>query len=518
MKKLIAYSLISLALLFSGCEKELLERTNPNFPTTGSFYDSEEAAIEAINSVYSGLQFFGVYNRYWIYTTSARSDESVFTDKQSGLPEVNGLDDFTMTSTVTAVHESWRDPYMGLLKANMVLENVPDTDMDEELKNRILGEAYFLRGLYHFILIRNFGEEIPMYISVPASGNDFYPESQKPGVIYAQVEADFAEAKKLLPTVNTYRNTENIGRVSKGAATAFLGKTYLFQKKYQAAADEFAEIVTDQVGTYELVPSFRDNHYENENNMESILEIQYELIPETGDVWNIAYENNNAQESQIIEQECTMPDAAGGMWWNQKPSDAMIAEFETSDPRYYKTFWCPDGDTYFEDGREKTYEEYIGARDGDLGWRKWCRDYATGIWYSDVNVRVMRLADVYLMYAECLIEGASGPGTPEQYINLVRDRARNIPGADVYPLTGELPSVEDLIAAAPVINGRRIDNLTAALRHERMVELAFEGKRFEDIVRWGIGQELFGSAFKPWLPIYQGDLDTNPFLKPNSSN
>jgi hypothetical protein len=101
---------------------------------------------------------------------------------------------------------------------------------------------------------------------------------------------------------------------------------------------------------------------------------------------------------------------------------------------------------------------------------------------------------------------------------MVRDRARNIPDAGNYPLTGSLPTVEELIASAPTINGRTINNITEALRHERMVELAFEGKRWDDINRWDIGVQTVGGNYKPLLPIYQGDLDTNPNLKPNSSN
>lgn len=517
-KIITIFGLAFFLLISSACEKELLEKTNPNEPSTSSFYKTESDAIEAINSVYSATQFFGVYNRYWNYTQSSRSDESMFTDKQAGLPEVNGLDDFTMTSTVDAVHEHWRDNYNGIRKANMVIERVPDIQFSDDLKNRIIGEAHFLRALFHFNLILFFGEEIPMYTKNPTDLDEFFPYPAEIGQIYQFLVEDFQKAKDLLPTVDTYRGTDNIGRVSKGAATALLGKTYLFMKNYQAAADEFSQIVSGQVGTYELTTRFRDNHdNNNENNIESIFEIQYALT--SGNVWNISGENAESGEQQIIEQGQSMMDAAGGMWWNQEPTDKMIAEFETSDPRYYKSFWAPGGDTY-EDilGNHLTYQQYAGARTGHLGWRKWGRDYETAAVESDVNVRIMRLADVYLMYAECLIEGASGAGTPEMYINLIRDRARNIPDAPNYPLTGVLPTVEQLMAQAPVINGITINNIKDAYRHERMIELAYEGKRWDDIVRWDLGSKVLIPTYKYLLPIYQGDLDTNPNLKPNSAN
>ena len=520
LNRTIIVCLSALTLLNVGCEDDILKKTNPNEPGIDEFYKNQEEAEQAVNSVYSVLQFFGVYNRYWGYVQGARSDESDFTQYQVGLPEVQGLDDFSMTSSVVAVHETWRDHYKGILKANMVLEHIPEIEFtDESLKNRILGETYFLRALYHFNLVKYFGEEIPMYDKVPADGPDFFPASEAPGVIYALIEADLKLAKELLPTVETYRGTEHIGRASVAAATSLLGTVYLFQEKYDEAAVELGEVLNGEHGQYELIESFRENHNEvNENNMESIFEVQYTFTE--GGCWQIDDESERASEEQIIQQGQTMVrGTSGSMWWNMAPSEAMIAEFEPEDPRYYKTFWCPGGDTWQDGENALTYEEYSVGAQPYFGWRKWGHDYATADIESDVNVRVIRLADVYLMYAECVIEGATPTaGSAEEAINAVRDRARNIPGAENYELPGQLPTVEELIAAAPVINGRQINNLRAALRHERMVELAGEGKRWDDIVRWDIGREVCGEFFKPWLPIYQGDLDTNPNLKPNSSN
>ncbi len=540
----IIFLIFAIFLFISGCTKDLLEQTTPNDPVLSEFYKTPEEAILGINAAYSALQFFGVYNRYWNYVNSGRSDESVFTDKQAGLPEVDGLDDFTMLGVVPAVHETWRDNYKGVLKANLVLEGVPGIEFsDENLKNRILGEAYFLRALFHFNLITNFSEEIPMYTKVPKVNADFFPFPEEPGAIYDQIEADLNLAKGLLPNVETYRGTNDLGRISKGTAVTFLGKVYLFRGKYQQAANELYELINGSCGHYELVRRLRDNSdatYDSvagygtidgpsvENNLESIFEVQYKLSPEGQDVWNISGENQNASEAQIIEQEMTMIDGTGGMWWNQKPTPKMLAEFEINpvdstviDPRYYKTFWCPGGDKYKIGRRLLTYNQYISsARNGQIGWRKWCRDYETSSWESDVNVRIFRLADVYLMYAECLIEGASPVGSegPEYYIDLVRDRARNEPDAPNYNLTAQLPTVAQLLQDKPVINGITLDNLRDILRHERMVELAFEGKRWQDILRWNLGTEIFGSQFKPWLPIYTTDLQVNPNLKPNSSN
>lgn len=521
--KIYALAILAVTLLFQSCDDTgFISLTNPNNPSTESFYTTPEEAELAVVSAYSALQFFGVYNRYWNYSLSARAQESDFTSKQSGLPEVNGLDNFTVTATTLAVSEIWRDNYMGIWKANMVLDNVPDISFeDESRKNRILGEAMFLRALYHLNLVRSYGENIPYYLSSP-SGDELYKGGSEDGEIYEQVIIpSLVQAQAWLPKVDTYRGTNDIGRVSTGAATALLAEVYLFLGEHQLAADELSKIIDGTCGTYNLVDKFRDNHDNaNENNEESIFEVQYQLT--IGEAWNIVYENESASEAQVIEQGQTMIDGTGGMWWNMEPSAWAIAEFESTDPRYYKTFWCPGGDTYLDsDGVEKTYEEYISdTRDGHFGWRKWGRDYATGSWECDVNVRVMRLADVYLMYAECLVEGATGNagGSAAEYVNKVRDRARNIPDAGNYELNGTLPTVEELIASAPTINGVVIDNMRAAVRHERNVELMDEGKRWYDIVRWGIADEVLPSNYKLVLPIPQIDLDANVNLEPNEAN
>ena len=552
-RKFLTYIILGALIFTIGCEDDLLQKSDPNNPTTGTFYQTEDDAILAINSAYSALQFFGVFNRYWNYINSARSDESQFTAKQSGLPEVNGLDDFTMIGTVKAVEQTWIENYKGILRANTVLKYIPGMNFtDQALKRRILGEAYFLRAIYHFNLIQNFSEEIPIYTKVPEAAEDFFPYPAEQGVIYDTIEADLIKAKNLLPNVETYRGTDELGRISKGAAVTLLGKVYLYREKYQQAADELYTVIDGSCGHYELVERFRDNHVNTydpdsgynvptgginvENNVESIFEVQYELTAGSWYQDGSSADVSSNSEAQIIEQEMTMIDGTGSMWWNAEPTQKMINEFEKNpsdtteviDPRYFKTFWCPGGDKYLDDVNGtyvlKTYEKYITrARRGHFGWRKWGRDWANASVECDVNVRVLRLADVYLMFAECLIQNGvtppTGAETWDYYIDLIRDRARNDNSGNVArTYSVSLPTVAELLANPPTINGIILDNPTAIIRHERMVELACEGHRWQDILRWGIGEDIFPGIFKPWLPIYTTDLMTNPNLKPNSSN
>jgi tetratricopeptide (TPR) repeat protein len=511
------------AFLTNSCKKDFLEKASPNNLTTGNYYTKPEHALQAINAAYSALQRQGGYNRMSIHAYIVRSDEGVFTQYQIGAPALNGLDDYTVTSGTECVHDLWEDNYKGVLMSNIALEKIPTIEMDTNIRNRCLGEAYFLRALYHFQLMLYFGEEIPINTASPKKPADLTPKSAEIGAGYAQVIEDFKKAKALLPKVDKYRGTDDLGRASMGSATAYLGKALLFQKKYQEAADQFEELIDQKCGTYTLNPSFRDNFDERkENNIESIFEVQFKLSGGNGfgDI-----DLPTGSESQLIEGECTMVRGVGKSNWNAMPNQDILTEWEPGDTRFYQTFWTAGGNKFKDlDGTAKTYEQYVPAEFKGLSFfRKWCRDWsrAEDSFDSDVNVRIMRYADVLLMYAECLIEGATSTTgeTPEKYINMVRTRANKDTSTDFYPSGGNIPTVEELIATAPTIRGVKIDNMRAALRHERFVELCFEFKRWDDIWRWGIeAQALAGRNYKRLLPIYQGDLDSNPNLKPNGSN
>jgi hypothetical protein len=520
MRSNIFISLLFFLLVFSACSEEFLEKTNPNSITSASFYKTETDAIYAINAAYSSLQRQGGYNRMGIHAYSVRSDEGVFTEFQSGAPALNGLNDFTVSSSTECVKAIWQDHYKGISMCNIVLEKIPDITMDDALKARILGEAHFLRGLYLFQLVLYFGEEIPVITETPKSTADLYKASAQPGEAYSQIEADFIQAKELLPLVTTYRKTAEIGRASKGSAAAYLGKVYLFRKDYKKAAAEFKDIIDQKYGLYKLMPSFRDNHADiNENNEESLFEVQY-LIAFGNNFESIDTEAGG--ESSLIEGEATMVRGVGMSNWNSKPNQKIKAEFEEGDPRFFQTFWAAGGDKFKDkDGIEKSYEQYCpDAYKGQIFWRKWCRDWSDENHHFDDpnNVRIMRYADVLLMYAECLIEDPSIGSDWATYINMVRDRARADVTTDAYPTGGTIPTAEQLLATQPTINGKKMDSPRAILRHERIVELAFEFKRWDDIVRWDIGNEALVPGYKYLLPIYQGDLDSNPNLKPNSSN
>ncbi|MEM9859483.1 MAG: RagB/SusD family nutrient uptake outer membrane protein [Bacteroidota bacterium] len=546
-------TIILFSLFLLGACEDIFEVENPNSFTDGSFYKTEEDAVLATNAAYSSLQKRGLYGHFLNYVLDALSDEAEYTEFSAGIPEgfipaVN----YNANATNTVLTWTFRDLYNGVYRANAVLDNVADMDIDVEIKNRCLGEAHFLRGLYHWHAIMLFGPEVPIVLRTPADSDDFFNGLTPAGEAWAAITNDFKRAKELLPTVDAYRGTGDLGRASKGAATGYLGKTYLYRasldpvansaEMYQNAADEFVQIINQEVGTYNLTTNFRDNHTnENEHNIESLFEVAFAFtaeIPANNQsfVWSVDVDpENRLTESRLRAQNAGMFRDIGGRWYNIEPSQKLYDEFERGtsgeiiDPRAPMTLWSPGGAFFVDTSEEDTlYYEDIDWN-GRFGWRKFeydfdvrdCCDLDGNGWVDDINQRLLRYSDVLLMYAEALSNGASGSGSPQQYLNIVRSRANqkvdeqahlwystDFSGAD----REDLPSVEDLISQ----NGWSIQD---AIRHERMVELSGELHRWFDIVRWNRGAlELtekqdftnFDGASDYYWPIPFSEFNRNP--------
>ncbi len=519
-----------LALSLSSCEKDLLEMDNPSAVTVENFYKTEADALQAVNAAYQPL--LQMYNTWMPYVEMARSDEEKTNNNAAGHSDVISATNFTTSSANNVINQLWQFYYRGIYRSNLVLDKVPAISMNENLQKQVLGEAKFLRAFYYYQLVTHFGEEVPMPMTAAQTEAEYKLPAAAPGAIWQQIITDLKEAQNDLPVVDDYRKVKdqpNLGRATKGAATGLLGKVYLRLKQYQPAADEFAKIITQKVGTYSLVPNYKDNFNDaTENNVESLFEIQFHFDP----AWK-----NAASFGSMRAQSHGMNNKANGQrWWNANATQAINDEFEAGDPRKFMTLWTKDGAKFEDTRNDKNGNKIVVILDfagqnwasygpGVYGWRKYEYDFnwraKNGQNYDGNNFRYMRYADVLLMYAECRIEGASGPVTAEAAINEVRMRANNkVPTeqAHLFYATQDatLPMVQDLMK-------EKGWDLRTALRHERMVELAGELVRWEDIVRWDIGTQVIKepdfSAPKSYLyPIPQRELDTNPNAKPNIAN
>ncbi len=265
--------LTSIALFSNSCSKQL-EQVNPNQQTSASFWLDENDAIKGINAAYSTLIEDGTFMRMTPALTDARGDD---VHSNSPWPVLGNMGRFSLgTGDPGGYGWAFSDYYEGVNRANQVLDNVPNIVMDTDLKNRILGQAYFLRGLYFFYLVDLFNNvALPLHAATTPA--DFFVPQSPAADGWNQVIADFTQAVSLLPV--SYANVTgldngNVGRATKGAAMAYLGKALLFNKKFAEAADQFKAVI--DLDEYSLVPNYADNFAENTtNNSESIFEVQF---------------------------------------------------------------------------------------------------------------------------------------------------------------------------------------------------------------------------------------------------
>lgn len=505
----------SLAVVTTSCvDDEDLTQLDPNNDAVDSFWKTDQDALEGINAVYGSLLTDGTYMRSTPLLLDAKADDS---RTNSPWPSMYNVGHFNSNVADAAIYGwAFETYYQGIYRANQVLTNVPDIEFeDAALKNRILGQAYFLRGLYLFHAVNMF-KNVPIPLDVEV----YHPQkSNEEG--WAQVIADFKTASELLP--NSYVGITGLdagqkGRATKGAALGYLGKAYLFTKDFTNARTTFKQII--DLGVYSLVSNYRDNFTTvNENNLESLFEVQFSRDAGGVDLgWGGAPASGWGKTSA---RAITYAPRAFG-WTDVQPTWALFNEFQEEktktgdvDPRLDATiFYNKPGTKLY--GRD--FAAFYASSPGDLN-DLFCRKYQNSDgefadeydWRSGINERLLRYADILLMYAETLNETGDTPGA-YTYIQMVRNRV-NLP---------------DLSVTKP---GMSQDQMREQIGHERFLEFPLEGHRFDDIRRWGWLQNPtklawlkardaeFNSytAGREYFPIPQLEMDNNPGTVQNDS-
>jgi hypothetical protein len=382
-------------------------------------------------------------------------------------------DTFTVTSSEGSLQSFWTGQYRNINLCNQVLDNIPNISMDANLKTRYLAEAKFVRAYSYFRLVRAYGG-VPLRLKVPADASEYnIPRSDK-ATVYAQIEKDLNEAAAALPA--SY-GASDIGRATKGAAIGMHAKVAMYQQKW----DDVLSLTNQVIGMgYSLFPDFEKGfRTQNENNVESLFEVQCEFLAG----------NNDASNSQYSQVQGVAGEPAGG-WGFNTPSAVLIAAFEPGDPRKEATILFP-GETTPQGDHIKTDVVNIGYNQKSyvpFGM------FVSGNQGSQQNFRVLRFADILLMNAEAANE-LNNPSLALTSLNKVRARARGT-------VTGILPDVTTTDKAL----------LRTAIQKERQVELALESDRLFDVIRQGRGAEVFG--VKGWKanknevwPIPQTEID-----------
>ncbi len=393
-----------------------------------------------------------------------------WTGADSDQPWMDQVQTFNFTSSNPGFNGQWTYDYEGITRSNLALSYLTDDavaakiGIDPTLRNRLLGEAYFLRAFYYFDLVNNFGD-VPLLTKPLASFSDAYAAAQrKPkATVYAQISADLALAKPLLPNTKYSDNTEK-WRVSKGAVLAMQAKVALYNERWA----DVITIVTELEG-----PGF----YSLNSNYYDAFAVAKEYT-ENEDIF--FYDHQSDQNPSKGNGICAPLD-----WGFMAPTASFLAEFEANDPRLLYTVNVTDKAVYKLLGTTTT--QYKGNGD------------APG------NKIYIRMADVLLWKAEAYNE-TLGYVQAIAIINQIRARARTS-----VTVGGTLPPAGTLLDRPASVDKPTIK---AWLIHERRVELGYESQRFNDLKRWKIAEQVLtpaiGKNFKAFnylYPIPQSEID-----------
>ncbi|MFV0606560.1 MAG: RagB/SusD family nutrient uptake outer membrane protein [Niabella sp.] len=482
--------------VFTGCKKFLqTERqgayTADNYPYPGGSGPYDQFLFGA----YNDLRGYNVHADAFIVTTSIRSDDA---DKGStpadGGSSVAEMENFPVTPTNSRCNNIWVAYYSLINKCNSAIINIDTLNnitASDEIKMQSKAEMRLIRGYAYFMLVRLFGN-VPIIDTIYANvtSQPVVPQSTA-AQTYVFIEEDLNNAATYLP--ESWDVSKFPGRLTRGAANGLLAKVYLTQKKWAMAAAAAQAVMNS--GQYNLSVNYSDIFSEQgENSKESIFEVQATATP-------TITTSNGVQYSSIQGVR------GSGIWnngwgWNV-PSDVLEAAYETGDPRKARTILYSSTTTV---QNTSMYGEVMPVYPTQvpnpkynhkvLGSPALRNTISRGCWW--MNVRLLRYADVVLMYAEA--QNELGNATEAlTAVNSVRERARR--GA----ATGVLP---DITVTDQV-------SLRNAIRHERRIELAMEHDRFFDLVRWGIAQTSMHAAGKTnfldsrdvLLPIPQAQID-----------
>lgn len=471
--RLLLAGLLTTAIVLSGCDS-FVDKSPISNPTKEEFYTTQEDFETAINGVYDALQQEGTfYRNYWILF-EIRSDNTDQGQDVTGLSRaLFEINQFIERSGSEIVQQAWIDSYDGIERCNIVLNQI-DNLSDGPFKDRIRGEALFVRSLLYYHLAVAFGN-ITLTTEPTVGPDEATDATGQVGAqeVYSQIAGDLETAQGLLPPRSGYADTQ-IHKATSSAANALLGKVYLTMGEQQQAATALQRVIDSN--EYELIDNYGNLWGpENENSAESIFEIQY-AAGAGGE--GSGYTNFFSPSSDLQTGE--------GVGRN-RPTPAMVdAYFDQDGARFRASM-----DTSYVDGAGETQlARYVTKFESD--------PFAN--FDAENNWIVLRYADVLLMHAE-----AAGPSTEGwDLIDQVRDRSLPDPQFDVD----------------------RSGNFYEQLLRERKVELAFENHRWPDLKRFnqyidGVAQDRLGdelddlSGFNLLYPIPQrevdvADLDQNP--------
>lgn len=476
MKKIYGFLIAgALTLSATGCSDSLLDIDNPNQTTVDNFWTTSAEAEAAINACYSAFYKDATWMRWLSFRYDLTSDEGWSSSPWTALAEwtrfiYNGYDFWEGNA------QHWEYFYMGIFRCNQVLKYVPTIEMDETLRTQVLAQASFLRALWYFQI--NLLWDKGTLVLEPVGAN-YVPSDASETEIWVQIEKDLEVAIEGLPEA---WDAANLGRATKGAAKALLGKAYMQQRNFSAAKEQLQWLIGKEGTLYGLIDNWVDNFTDlDENNKEGIFEIQFD-DKNKGDGGNNASMATGFQRPQFYA-----PSGIG--WGDGKARRWLVDEFlkekrvdGQNDLRLYHSVLY-QGFTHDFPNQDRHYYMFADA-DTKERWDNWgqspedcyIRKYNTSYYrdqedyFARNNYRIIRYADILLNYAECIVETGGSVTEAASYVDKIRKRAGLARLAD--------SQWKDCLNSKETFIKR--------LQMERTLELCFEGWRWADLKRWGL--------------------------------
>ncbi len=487
-------------LVATSCSKSFLDEENRSNLTQENYFQNAQQADAFVTGIYTSLRANTEGGSYgetaWVTLELLTGHATTNSQSNFNLAVIN----HSLGAENPGLYSYWQQYFYGIAKANVAITRLPEIDMDEAEKNRLLGQAHFLRGYYYFHLVRMFGD-LPLVTApvLPSDEEALRPSRSSAAEIYDLIVSDLQFAEQSgMPDV------DRTGRASTGAAKSMLANVYLTmagaplnlgQEYFQLAADKAAEVTTQGEAWYPLFSNLENLHDRpNKNQGEFIFQVQYLagvaennisaiILPYNLNISRFGDEYGSIMPRRAFVNTYEEGDRRAqerGFFFTSAPRPTSPSEIVTFPPALYK-FWL----------------EAAGGVNGD----------AT----PDINFTIMRMPEVYLIHAEAANEANGGPtAAAYESINRVRQRA-----------------------GLPALSGLSQEAFRQAVWKERYHELCYENKSYFDIQRTRKAYDLANNRFvdaigftneanTTWtekymlMPIPVRELQTNPNLLPDN--
>ena len=504
--KLLILLIATLTVLCS-CSYDQLNIENPNNLPLDNFWSSEEDIQKGLIATYAALQLDGLFGGASSTQHPVRSD--------TGRPNnwnanAIGLSKLAFNENSDIVKKRWRDCYIGIFRANQVLANLYTIDLSEQTRTQIEAEARFLRGFFYYSLYRGYnGGSVIIHTTPPQSSEDFYKSPSPANEVFNLIKSDLEFAYTNLP--QQYENSQDLGRATWGAATAMLGKLHINAHNYDLAKMKFKEILDSNL--YSLTANIGDNFdAEHEMNSESIFEVAFSTELSQGTSGSAA---DGPLGSEATSRARTLATVEGGGYRTIMPSYYMTMLFKkdtmditnpinsnrTGVANYsirasMSIAIANDDNTTLYQNPSNLGGAYNNNEASYLKkFQNWTLLRESDQSISGINERVIRLADVMLLYAECLLQTGGAYTEALDLINEIRYRAGVV-----------------LLEPSDYDNSSTMEHI---MWTERPLELMFEGHdtRWEDLTRWDKVQEQYDRlALKSYVLISKNLYEFDPAI------